>query len=37
LQEFLEKFKELAKRCRLTTREKAKVVVKYVDKEIRKF
>jgi len=37
LQEFLEEFKELAKRCRLTTREKAKVVVKYVDRETRKF
>jgi len=37
LQEFLEKFKELAKRCRLTTREKAKIVVKYVNRETRKF
>jgi len=37
LQEFLEEFEELAKRCRLTTREKAKVVVKYVDRETRKF
>jgi len=37
LQEFLEEFEELAKRCRLTTREKAKVVVKYVNRETRKF
>jgi len=37
LQEFLEEFKKLAKRCRLTTREKAKMVVKYVDRETRKF
>jgi len=37
LQEFLEEFEELAKRCRLTIREKVKVVVKYVDREMRKF
>jgi len=33
----LEEFEELAKRCRLTTREKAKVMVKYVDRKTRKF
>jgi len=37
LKEFLEEFEELAKRCRLTTREKAKIVVKYVDRETRRF
>jgi len=37
LQEFLEEFEELAKRCRLTTRDKAKIVVKYVDRETRRF
>jgi len=37
LQEFLEEFEELAKRCRLTMREKAKIVVKYVDRETRRF
>jgi len=37
LQEFLEEFEELAKRCRLRMREKAKIVVKYVDKETRRF
>ena len=37
LQEFLEEFEELAKRCRLIMREKAKIVVKYVDRETRRF
>jgi len=37
LQEFLEEFEKLAKRCRLTTREKAKIVVKYIDRETRRF
>jgi len=35
LKEFLEE--ELAKRYRLTTKEKTKMVVKYVDKETKKF
>ena len=37
LKEFLEEFEELAKRHRLTTKEKIKMVVKYVDKEMKKF
>jgi len=37
LQEFLEEFEELAKRCRLRMREKTKIVVKYIDREMRRF
>jgi len=37
LKEFLEEFEELAERYGLTTKEKAKMVVKYVDKEMKKF
>jgi len=37
LKEFLEEFEELAERHGLTTKEKAKMVVKYVDKETKKF
>jgi len=37
LKEFLEEFEKLAKRYGLTTKEKAKMVVKYVDKETKKF
>jgi len=37
LKEFLEEFKELAERHRLTTKKKTKIVVKYVDKETMKF
>jgi len=37
LKKFLEEFKELAERHGLTTKEKVKIVVKYVDKEMKKF
>jgi len=37
LKKFLEEFKELAERHGLTTKEKVKIVVKYVDKETKKF
>ena len=37
LKDFLEEFEELAERCRLMEREKAKMVVKYVDKETKSF
>jgi len=37
LKKFLEEFEKLAERHGLTTKEKAKMVVKYVDKEIKKF
>jgi len=37
LKEFLEEFEELAEKSRLTTREKAKIVVKYTDKETKQF
>ena len=37
LKEFLEEFEELAKRHGLTTKKKTKMVVKYVDKETKKF
>ncbi|KXN91863.1 hypothetical protein AN958_11543 [Leucoagaricus sp. SymC.cos] len=37
LKEFLEKFEELAKSCCLIEKEKAKVVVKYVDKEMKAY
>jgi len=37
LKEFLEEFEELAERHGLTTKEKTKIVVKYVDKETKKF
>jgi len=37
LKEFLEEFEELAERHGLTTKEKTKMVVKYVDKKIKKF
>jgi len=37
LKEFLEEFEELAKRHGFITKEKTKMVVKYVDKETRKF
>jgi len=35
LKEFLKEFEELAEKSRLTTREKAKIMVKYVDKEMK--
>ena len=37
LKEFMEEFEELAKRHGLTMKEKTKMVVKYVDKEMKKF
>jgi len=37
LKEFLEEFEELAERHRLTIEEKTKMVVKYMDKEMKKF
>jgi len=37
LKEFLKEFEELAERHRLTTKEKTKMVVKYVNKETKKF
>jgi len=37
LKEFLEEFEELAERHGLTIEEKTKMVVKYVNKEIKKF
>jgi len=37
LKEFLEEFEELAEKFGLTMREKAKIVVKYVDKETKQF
>ena len=37
MKEFLEKFEELAERHRLTMKEKTKMVVKYVNKETKKF
>jgi len=37
LKEFKEEFEELAEKYRLTTEEKEKVVVKYMDKETKKF
>jgi len=37
LEEFLEEFEELAEKFGLTTREKAKIVVKYMDKEMKQF
>ena len=37
LKEFLEEFEELAERHGLTTKEKTKMVVKYVDKKTKKF
>jgi len=37
LKEFLEKFEELAERHSLITKEKVKIVVKYVDKKMKKF
>jgi len=37
LKEFLEEFEKLAERHGLTTKEKTKMVVKYVDKETKKF
>jgi len=37
LKEFLEGFEELAKKHGLITKEKTKMVVKYVDKEMKKF
>lgn len=33
----MEEFEELAEKCRLTAKEKAKMVVKYVDREMKKF
>ena len=35
LKEFLKEFEELAEKSGLTTREKAKIVVKYVNKETK--
>ena len=35
--EFFKEFKELADKCGLIKKEKAKTVVKYIDKEIKKF
>jgi len=37
LKEFLEEFEKLAEKHGLTTKEKAKMVVKYVDKKTKKF
>jgi len=37
LKEFLEEFEELAEKHGLTTKEKVKIVVKYMDKETKKF
>ena len=37
LKEFLEEFEELAERHRLMTKEKTKMVVKYIDKATKKF
>jgi len=37
LEELEEEFEKLAKRCGLTMREKAKVVVRYVDRETKRF
>ena len=37
LKKFLKEFEELAERHRLTTKEKTKIVVKYVNKETKKF
>jgi len=37
LKEFLEEFEELAEKFGLTTREKAKIVVKYMDKKTKQF
>jgi len=37
LKEFLEEFKELAEKFGLIIREKAKMVVKYADKETKQF
>jgi len=37
LKEFLEEFEELAERHGLTTKEKVKIVVKYMNKETKKF
>jgi len=37
LKEFLEEFEELAERHGLTTKEKTKMVVKYMNKKIKKF
>jgi len=37
LKEFLEEFEELAEKFGLMMREKAKMVVKYTDKEIKQF
>jgi len=37
LKEFLEEFEKLAEHCGLMIREKAKMVVKYVDKETKQF
>ena len=37
LKEFLKEFKELAEKSGLTTKEKAKIVIKYVDKETKLF
>jgi len=37
LKKFLEEFEELAERYGLMTKEKTKIVVKYVDKKMKKF
>ena len=37
MKEFLEKFKELAERYSLITKERTKIMVKYMDKEMKKF
>ena len=37
LKEFLEEFEELAEKCGLTAKKKAKMVVKYADRETKKF
>ena len=37
LKKFLEEFEELAERHGLMTKEKTKMVVKYIDKETKKF
>jgi len=37
LKEFFEEFEELADKCRLIKEEKVKTIVKYIDKETKKF
>jgi len=37
LKEFFKEFEELADKCRLIKKEKVKTIVKYIDKETKKF